>query len=155
MQVWRIAKARFATDLSGQGAALFGGRWNHMEHRALYFGMTAAICALETFIHATEVPRFALKLVKLNLPDDPALYREPDIAELPKGWDAKPADTPSMDFGTDWLEENRQMGLIVPSSVLRFERNIMLNPEHPAASQIEIVTVTDFFYDSRMFTPRY
>lgn len=155
MLVWRIAKARFATDLSGQGAALFGGRWNHMEHRALYFGTTAAICALETFIHATEVPRFALKLVKLKLPDEPALYWEPDNAELPKGWDAKPPDSPSMDFGTAWLEENRQLGLLLPSSVLRIERNLMLNPEHPAARQIEIVSVTDFSYDSRMFRPRY
>lgn len=154
IQVWRIAKARFATDLSGQGSALFGGRWNHMEHRALYFGMTPAICALETFIHATEVPRFPLKLVRLSLPDDPELYQEPSMAQLPPGWDAKPADKPSMDFGTAWLEEGRQLGLIVPSSVLPFERNIMLNPEHAAANQIKILDVTDFFYDSRMFTPR-
>jgi hypothetical protein len=42
----------------------------------------------------------------------------------------------------------------VPSSVLPFERNIMLNPEHAAANQIKILDVTDFFYDSRMFTPR-
>lgn len=154
MQVWRIAKARFATDLSGQGAALFGGRWNHREHRALYFGMTPAICALETFIHATEVPRFPLKLIQLSLPDDPALYWEPSMAQLPYGWDAKPSDTPSMDFGTAWLEEGRQLGLILPSSVLTVERNIMLNPEHAAASQIKVLDVTDFSYDSRMFTSR-
>jgi RES domain-containing protein len=155
MQVWRIAKARFATDLSGQGAALFGGRWNHMEHRALYFGLTPAICALETFVHATEVPRFALKLVKLKLPQVPDLYWEPSINDLPTGWERKPADTPSMDFGTTWLEAKQQLGLILPSSVLRVERNILVNPDHPAARQIEIISVTDFSYDSRMFTPRY
>ena len=62
--------------------------------------------------------------------------------------------TPSMDFGTAWLEEGRQLGLTVPSSVLPFERNIMLNPEHAAANQIKILDVTDFFYDSRIFTLR-
>jgi len=62
--------------------------------------------------------------------------------------------TPSMDFGTAWLEEGRQLGLTVPSSVLPFERNIMLNPEHAAADQIKILNVTDFFYDSRIFPPR-
>jgi len=63
-------------------------------------------------------------------------------------------DTPSMDLGTAWLEEGRQLGLTVPSSVLPFERNIMLNPEHAAANQIKILDVTDFFYDSRIFTLR-
>jgi len=154
MQVWRVAKARFATDLSGQGAALYGGRWNRMEHRALYFGLTPAICALETFIHAAEVPRFPLKIVRLGLPDDPALYWEPSMTQLPDGWDAKPADSPSMNFGTAWLKEGQQLGLLLPSSVLRFERNIMINPDHPAASQIKVLEVTDFHYDSRMFTPR-
>jgi len=154
MEVWRIARELYATDLSGQGAALFGGRWNHIEHRALYFGMTPAICALETFIHATEMPRFRLKIVRLQLPDTPALYWEPAVEELPGGWDAKPADSPSMDFGTQWLERREQLGLIVPSAVLPQARNIMLNPEHAAASQIEIIEVANFSHDSRMFASR-
>ncbi|MGV8918402.1 MAG: RES family NAD+ phosphorylase [Pseudomonas sp.] len=154
MQVWRIAKARFASDLSGQGAALFGGRWNHIEQRALYFGLTPAICALETFIHATQVPRFPLKIIRVSLPDDPELYWQPSIDQLPEGWDAKPADSPSMDFGSRWLQQRQQLGLIVPSSVMTYESNIMINPDHPAVSQIKILSVADFAYDSRMFSPR-
>ena len=28
MRAWRVAKAKRATDLSGRGAAIEGGRWN-------------------------------------------------------------------------------------------------------------------------------
>ncbi|MFJ4142684.1 RES family NAD+ phosphorylase [Pseudomonas sp. NPDC089734] len=144
MEVWRITAARFATDLSGQGAALFGGRWNHMKHKALYVGMTPAICALETFTHCTEVPRFALKLVQIRLPDEPELYQEADVNLLGDGWARKPADIRSMDFGTAWLRQGQQLGLIVPSSVLPQARHIMVNPLHPAAERIEILAVMDF-----------
>lgn len=152
--MWRIAKSRFATDLSGNGAALYGGRWNHLEHHALYFGMSPAICALETFVHATQVPQFSLQLVSVGLPADESLYWEPSINELPAGWNSKPADRPSMDFGTAWLQRGQQLGLIVPSSVLTLERNIMINPGHPAASRIKVLQTVDFSYDSRLFTPR-
>ncbi|MBX8493710.1 RES family NAD+ phosphorylase [Pseudomonas cichorii] len=152
MHAWRITTAPFATDLSGQGAALFGGRWNHPEHKALYFGMTAAICALEAVIHCTEVPRIALKLVRVKLPDEPQLYCEPDLQELGEAWASNPADIQSMDFGTAWLRRGQQLGLIVPSSALPQARNIMLNPLHPAAQRIEIMEVTDFTLNHRLIS---
>ncbi|WP_122315311.1 RES family NAD+ phosphorylase [Pseudomonas cichorii] len=144
MEVWRIASARFASDLSGQPAALYGGRWNHQEYKALYFGMSAAICALETVIHCTETPRFALKLVRVKLPDEPELYCEPELKQLDAGWASNPADIQSMSFGTAWLMRSQQFGLIIPSAALPQARNIMLNPLHPAAQRIEILDVTDF-----------
>lgn len=149
MEVWRITTARFATDLSGQGAALYGGRWNHTEHKALYFGMTAEVCALETVIHCTEVPRIALKLVRVKLPDDPQLYCEPDLQQLGEAWASNPADIQSMNIGTAWLKRGQHLGLIVPSSALPQARNIVLNPLHPAARRIEILDVADFFLGQR------
>ncbi|MNG31878.1 hypothetical protein D3C84_1177650 [compost metagenome] len=56
-----------------------------------------------------------------------------------------------MDFGTTWLKANTHLGLIVPSAVLVLERNVVINPNHPAVSQIKVVDVFDFMYDPRMF----
>ncbi|HEY0289418.1 MAG TPA: RES family NAD+ phosphorylase [Pseudomonas sp.] len=150
MEVWRIAKASSVDDLSGQDAALNGGRWNHREHCAVYAGLTPALCALETFVHAAEVPRWPLKIVRLKLPDIAALYWQPTFAQLPPGWNACPADIPSMDFGTTWLNNNEHLGLIVPSAMLNQAQHIMLNPRHKAISQIEVVDMSDLFYDRRM-----
>jgi len=151
MRAWRIAKAKRATDLSGMGAAIEGGRWNDQDVPAVYMGLTPAICCLETFVHAGGEPTFPMKITCFELPADAALYWEPDPKTLPEGWASLPADRPGMDFGTTWLKANTHLGLIVPSAVLVLERNVVINPNHPAVSRIKVVDVFDFMYDPRMF----
>ena len=56
-----------------------------------------------------------------------------------------------MDYGTRWLQSNTHLGLIVPSAVLALEKNVVINPGHPAASGIKVIQVYDFIYDPRMF----
>lgn len=154
MRAWRIAKAKRAEDLSGRGAAIEGGRWNEAEVPAVYMGLSPAICCLETFVHQASRPQIPMKITIFELPDDPELYFEPSSADLPKGWNLTPADSPSMQFGTSWLRSRKQLGLIVPSAVMLLERNIVLNPEHPAIAEVRIVEVLDFRYDERMFKVR-
>lgn len=154
MRAWRISKAKRAADLSGMGAALEGGRWNDADVAAVYLGLSPAICCLETFVHQTRRPVFPMKLAELELPDEPELYLEPDMDELPIGWASLPADRPSMAFGTAWLQSGSHLGLIVPSAVLPLERNIVLNPRHPAMERVRIRRVMDFTYDERMFMLR-
>ncbi|MGL4858623.1 MAG: RES family NAD+ phosphorylase [Enterobacteriaceae bacterium] len=130
------------------------GRWNHIDVPALYFGLTPAICALETFVHATTLPDYPLKIVQVQLPQLLDLYYHPDPLLLPAGWDSKPADRSSMDYGTQWLRGGTHFGLIIPSAILPLENNIVVNPRHPAAKRIRILEVLDFSYDPRMFSQR-
>ncbi len=146
MLAWRIGKASDICDLSGTGAAIFGGRWNHPDQPALYLGLSPTGCALDTVMLAGHVPHLPLKLMQLQLPNDSELYQEPPLLQLPSGWDALPADKPSMDFGSRWLEEGRALGLILPSVTTEQTRCLLVNPRHPAASQIQVVQVTDFIY---------
>lgn len=146
MRAWRIGKACDVTDLTGVGAALYGGRWNHPDHPALYLGLNAAGCALDTVILAGHVPCLPLKLIELQLPDNPALYHEPTRQQLPTGWNALPADKASMDFGTDWLERIEHLGLILPSATTDQTRCLMINPKHPAMDQIKVLQSSDFIY---------
>ena len=154
MFAWRIAKAKRADDLSGKGAALDGGRWNDVDMPAVYMGLTPAICSLETFVHTNQYPSMPLKITRFELPDDETLYVEPTPDELPDGWQAIPPDRPSMAFGTKWLLSCQHLGLIVPSAVLPLERNIMLNPMHPAMARVKIDAQYDFMYDERMYRSR-
>lgn len=154
MRAWRITKAKRATDLSGHGAAIEGGRWNDTETAAVYMGLSPAICCLETFVHAGSRPTFPLKLTCFRLPDNQDLYFEPDAKDLPVGWSVLPADRASMRYGTDWIKAADHLGLIVPSAVLPLERNIVINPGHPAVTQIMVEAIYDFSYDERMFVTR-
>ncbi|MBN6774255.1 RES family NAD+ phosphorylase [Pseudomonas granadensis] len=151
MRAWRISKAKRAKDLSGKGAAIEGGRWNDQDVPAVYRGLTPAICCLETFVHAVGEPTMPMKITCSELPDDLSLYLDPDPRKLPDGWASQPADRPSMDFDPAWLKANSHLGLIIPSAVLAFERNIAINPNHPALSQIRVIDVFDFIYDALMF----
>lgn len=151
MIAWRVTKAKRASDLSGIGAALDGGRWNDVDVPAVYMGLSPAICSLETFVHTGSYPVVPLKITRFILPDDEGLYIEPSPTELPPGWSSIPPDRVSMGFGTDWLKGGRQLGLIVPSAVLPLERNIVLNPVHPAIAQVRADLQFDFMYDKRMF----
>ncbi len=154
MRVWRISKANRVRDLTGYGASIDGGRWNQQDVCAVYAGLSPAICCLETFVHQTHMPLIPMKIVCLELPDDPSLYLEPPVAGLPAGWNALPADRASMDFGTAWLRAGNQLGLIVPSAVMTLEKNIVINPTHRDMSLVRIVDEQDFRYDDRMFSVR-
>lgn len=154
MRAWRVAKRSRARDLSGAGAAITGGRWNDRDVPALYLGMTPAICCLESFVHAAGRPSLPMAITSFDLPVDPGLYFEPEAEDLPQGWQSMPMDRPSMAFGTAVLQAGQYLGLIVPSAVLPLERNIILNPSHPAMRDVLIVEVFDFTYDERMFTHR-
>lgn len=154
MQAWRISKASRARDMSGAGAAIAGGRWNDLDVPALYMGLTPSICCLETFVHQAQRPHFPMTITVFDLPDDEDLYLKPDVSTLPVGWDQLPADRPSMNYGTDWLNAGQQLGLIVPSVILPIENNILVNPLHPAMAQVTIRDVLEFTYDDRMFKIR-
>ncbi|TKR57089.1 RES domain-containing protein [Allopusillimonas ginsengisoli] len=151
---WRIAKAKRAHDLSGIGAALDGGRWNDVDVPAVYMGLSPAISCLETFVHVNSYPRIPLKITRFILPDDEALYFWPKPETLPAGWMSVPPDRASMSFGTKWLQSGQHLGLVIPSAVLPLERNIVINPGHPAITQVQIETQFDFMYDERMFFER-
>ncbi|MFY1663148.1 RES family NAD+ phosphorylase [Pseudomonas sp. Pseu.R1] len=144
MQAWRIAKAEAISDFSGDGAALYGGRWNHPEYPALYLGLSPAACALDAVIIAGHLPALPLKLMHLQLPADPELYLEPPFAHLPAGWNSLPPDRPSMTFGSDWLARGEQLGLILPSATVENAHCVLINPKHPACARIEVLKVTDF-----------
>lgn len=154
MIAWRITKAKRARDLTGKGAALDGGRWNDVDVPAIYMGLSPGICSLETFVHTNHYPALPLKITRFKLPDDADLYLEPDPSALPDGWASIPPDRVSMTYGTKWLRSATYLGLVVPSAVLPLERNIVINPAHPAITKIVIEAQFDFMYDERMFRAR-
>ena len=54
IRAWRLSKARYAGDLTGQGAARDGQRWNQSGQRAVYLGMTPEITVLEVLVHLVD-----------------------------------------------------------------------------------------------------
>ena len=150
IRAWRLSKARYAGDLSGQGAARDGQRWNQAGQRAVYLGLTPEITVLEVLVHLNGVASASLVLCGYDIPAGPALIQELDPKALPEGWNAIPHGQASACWGGNWLRSGQQLGLVLPSVVVPQARNLLLNPLHPAMAQVSLVHQEPFRLDQRL-----
>ncbi len=66
--LYRLARRKYAGTLSGQGSALYPGRWNTPGEQALYTSVEPAVCVLERLVHTPKnrIPR-DLALMKISV----------------------------------------------------------------------------------------
>jgi RES domain-containing protein len=154
-RVWRIATDTpdyEADDLSGAGAEKTGGRWNEKGVPVVYTSETRALACLETVVHlnAGGLP-LNRYLIAVTIPDDVwASAQMESVASLPVGWDAEPAGRASIRFGTGWIRSGKSALLVVPSTVVPEECNILINPRHSASRGITATKVRKWLYDPRL-----
>lgn len=150
--VYRIARAPHA-DLSGEGARLYGGRWNHVGIPAVYTAENRALAVLETLVHVNprRVPA-DLVFMTISIPETvPQTTWSAD--RLPDRWRELDAD-PARDQGTQWLTSRAAAILRLPSAILPAEANIILNPAHPDHTHAQIVDTRPFAFDPRLLALR-
>ena len=104
MKAYRIALTPFC-DASGEGAKLYGGRWNLPGIPAIYASSSLSACLLERLTIDPELlsaERYLLySVMEFTIPD--ALIFYPSHADLPIDWDHIPAIKASMDYGNTLL----------------------------------------------------
>lgn len=152
--VWRIAvefPTRSADDLSGAGAAAFGGRWHSAGRPVVYAAQSIALACLETLVHmnvgALPLRRF---LVRIDVPDELWAGRMVLEPPYPDGWNQTPAGIASIETGDRWLQGASPALLDVPSAIIPEERNLLINPHHPDAGRIAATRLRAWRYDARL-----
>ena len=128
--VWRITTARFAdTAFSGEGARLYGGRWNPKGFAMVYTAESRALALLELMVQ--DVPlRARYVLIPAQLPDTLTVTHV-GLAKLSADWRRLDRRDALQRIGRDWLEQRHSAVLAVPSAVVPAEHNYLLNPAHP------------------------
>lgn len=151
VKVWRICRQPFATTaLDGIGGLYVGGRWHRRGRPIVYTASSAALAALEVLVHVDPLDApDDLRLLTLELPDD-LLIERVEVALLPARWLAVPAPDELALLGAEWLASRRTAALSVPSAVIPIERNLLLNPLHPAIAQVRITGDQPFSFDPRL-----
>lgn len=147
--MWRITR-RAHTALDGEGARLFGGRWNSEGVPLIYASATLSLAALEYLAHL-DVEDVPADLVALEVEvADGAPAEVLDVEALPPDWTRSEGHPACVEAGDRWAREGRTLALHVPSAVIPEERNVLLNPRHPAAARLCVASARDFSFDLRL-----
>lgn len=147
---WRIVKPRRVADaFSGEGARLFGGRWNPVGRPVVYAAESKALAALEILVHVDDgglMDEYLCMPVRF----DKRLVRSLDLKSLPNNWRANPPPASTQMIGADWLGEGGSVVLEVPSVLIPGESNYLINPQHPAFGKLGIGAPEPFEFDPRL-----
>lgn len=147
MEVYHLGTTMFARQLTGEGAKLFGGRWNVIGCPCIYTAGSKALCALE----------YAANVSLEQMPEDLSFttYEIPETnwgvfqtKELPAGWANTPASMHVKEWGTRKLQNH--LALQLPSVIIPSEFNFILNPLHPDFKKVRIKEVEPFTFDRRI-----
>lgn len=144
-----VQENRADSAFDGEGARLYGGRWNSPGVPAVYLAESRALAALEILVHA---PREALRLnwivIELEVPD--SLIDRVPASKLPGSWRLQPSSQQAQAFGTRWLRDFRNLALLLPSIVIPEENSLLLNPKDPAMSGMKPGKHKPFSFDPRL-----
>ncbi len=147
--VWRIMTARFAqTAFSGEGARLYGGRWNPKGWELVYTAESQSLALLELMVQDAPL-RAHYVMIPVQLPADLPETRI-DADQLPDDWRTLGARDVLQALGLAWLEGGQTAVLNVPSAVVPAERNILINPRHPDFARIVIGEPQSLQTDTRL-----
>src|SRR4051812_12907182 len=151
MKLWRICRRRYATEAaSGEGARLYGGRWNSRGVRIVYSSTSLALAAVETFINLEPnlVPNDLVSIAG-DIPEGIELLRV-TIENLPANWN-RSREEALRKVGDAWVREGLTAALLVPSAAIKGEWNLLLNPAHADFARVTFEKPEPFEFDVRMF----
>ena len=149
MLLYRIGAAQYTNDLTGEGAWLNGGRWNHPGISCIYTGESRAIVLLEYSAHVSiHYIKRALSFTTLYVPGNSITTIK--ISDLPGNWKAFPHPKETRDFGSNLLSAGASLVIKIPSVIIEEEYICLINPNHPRASEVKVFSVTDYPYDLRI-----
>ncbi|NJD19356.1 MAG: RES domain-containing protein [Gemmatimonadetes bacterium] len=147
---WRIVKSRHAAAaFDGEGARLFGGRWNSPGVPAVYTSESRALALLEVLTGLGDAKRLdSYLLIPAHIPDTSVVQL--DRRNLPANWDAYPPPAATQSVGDRWIKEQQSAALRVPSVLVPAEWNYVLNPRHPDFGSIVVGPPEPLLLDPRL-----
>ncbi len=152
--MYRIVKKKHAADaFSGEGARMYGGRWNHPGIRIVYAAGSRALAALELLAHL-EHTALLDHYVVFTVDCPGARIEDLDSGKLPRRWWEDPAPEKVREMGDKWAKAAKSLVLRVPSAVIPAEPNYLLNPVHPGFKDLKISKPEPFRMDARLTEPR-
>jgi RES domain-containing protein len=149
VRAWRITRAIHGR-VDGEGARRIGGRWNSPGVSVVFTATHLSLSALEYLVHIDidEVPDDLVAL-GIEVPED-AGERRLSTENLPADWRMMLHSEECRAIGDAWAKGQESLLLRVPSIIIPEEDNLIINPAHPRAAEVRIVSERPFSYDPRL-----
>lgn len=151
MDAFRLARKKYAIELSGKGASIAGARWNSKGTEIIYSAESRALAMAEVVVHlslATLPSDFVM--LKIDIPDGISMETI-DVADLQPNWSVFPFSFSTQVIGDDFVRRNEACVLKVPSAVVKGDFNYLINQYHNDFKKIKIIEQMDFPFDKRIF----
>ena len=152
VRAWRIVKTGFSADaFSGEGARLYGGRWNSSGIAMVYTAGSKSLATLELLVHlhnTSVLPSFSICPVDFD--DSLVELIHPDT--LPPDWNQSAAPISLQTIGDDWISRGSSVVFRVPSAVIETENNYLINPGHKDFKLLVIGSMEVFKLDPRLIS---
>src|SRR6476469_517053 len=104
MKVYRISKCQYINDLSGTGAAMYGGRWHSKGFYVVYTAASPSLALLESVVHISNIQVSGYCMICIEIPDDG--ITEKTIKELPQNLFVNPAPDALQAIGNEFISDN-------------------------------------------------
>lgn len=148
MRLWRISDH---VDLSGEGGLFESARWHLQGRKVVYLADHPASALIEVIAHLEVDPDDfpdTYQLFAVDMADEIA-FEAVETGDLPSDWPDLLATTQGL--GDAWLTKSESALLRVPSAIVPFAWNWLLNPVHPDWSKARIAEVVRARFDPRLF----
>ncbi|MEO5967851.1 MAG: RES family NAD+ phosphorylase [Ferruginibacter sp.] len=149
MIVYRLGTTKYAEDIKGEGARIFGGRWNNKMISCLYTSERRALAILEYTVNVNidNIPR-PLSITSIEIPDRPIKILAE--ADLPGNWKYSPAPSSTKKLGSKLLMDAEFSIIRIPSTIIPYEFNYLLNPLQRDSKKFKVIDISDFVYEVRI-----
>lgn len=154
LKAWRLVNERHRdAPFSGEGARLFGGRWNSPGTSMIYTAESRSLAVLETLVHL-DSPELLKRYILFSVEIDVELIRNLDRLSLPRDWQASSGSDSCQEIGDVWAASRSSVALSVPSTIIPDESNFLFNPSHPDFSKLHMQGPSPFQFDPRLAMKR-
>ena len=72
------------------------------------------------------------------------------LKDLPDNWNSDPIPKSVKNVGDQWIQNQESAIMKVPSAIIPFEYNYLINPSHPDFEKIVIHSPQEFAFDPRL-----
>ena len=151
MRVFRLSKRKYSKELNGKGAARSGNRWNSKGTEIIYTAESRSLAMAEVAVHlsiATLPSDYVM--IEIEIPDN-IIIKELNLKDLDEDWNNHPPSTLTQKIGDTFIDSIDECLLKVPSAVVQGDFNFLINPYHTDLKKIEIINISDFPFDKRIF----